>query len=176
MSKTKKSGPGRYELLFIVPNNYTEDEAKQIISKTENMLIENQATIVYREYWGKKKLAYPISHNHYGYYNLFEFEAEKNHVLELSRLLKLSKEILRYQIISVAALSDEQRELIKTKQAAAVVKDKDRKDEKKTKEKNTDDTEEKSKEVKKEKKETTKAELKDLDEKLEGIISAKDLV
>lgn len=171
MSKTKKSGPGRYEMLFIIANNYTEDEAKQIISKTESLLEENSATIVYREYWGKKKLAYPIGQNHYGYYGLCEFETERQHILELNRLLSLSKEILRHQIISVPALNNEEREKIKQKQIEASVKD--NKEEKNTKEK-TEKINEKTEKT--EKKSNKKTDLKNLDEKLEGIINAKDLV
>lgn len=171
MSKTKKSEIGRYEMLFIIANNYTEDEAKQIIAKIEALLGENNAKIVYREYWGKKKLAYQIQQNHYGYYSLTEFEADRTSILELNRLLTLSKEVLRHQIVSVPALSDEERTKMKEKQIEASLKDK--KEEKPNKEK----IEKASNRIEKTKKsETEKTDLKDLDEKLEGIISAKDLV
>jgi small subunit ribosomal protein S6 len=173
MSKSKKSGLGRYEMLFIIANNYTEDEAKQIIAKAEKMIEEVKATIVYREYWGKKKLAYPIQHNHYGYYSLCEFEAEKPVMIDLNRNLTLATEILRHQIISVAPLTNEERAQAKEKQIQASAKFmQEKKNEKGGKEKEGDE----KKEKKSERKESTKADLKDLDEKLEGIISAKDLV
>ena len=54
-------------MLFIIPNNYTEDEAKSIAEKVEGVVTENGANIVFREFWGKKKLAYIIKQNHYGY-------------------------------------------------------------------------------------------------------------
>ena len=57
MSKTKKSTKGHYELLFIVPNKFTEDETKQIIAKVDEIIIKSGGEITYREYWGKKKLA-----------------------------------------------------------------------------------------------------------------------
>ncbi len=173
MSKSKKSGLGRYEMLFIIANNYTEDEAKQIIAKTEKMIEEVKATIVYREYWGKKKLAYPIQHNHYGYYSLCEFEAEKPVMIDLNRNLTLAKEILRHQIITVPALTDEERAKEKEKQIQASTKFmQEKKADKGTRDKDGDN----KKERKAEKKDSGKAELKDLDEKLEGIISAKDLI
>jgi small subunit ribosomal protein S6 len=173
MSKSKKSGLGRYEMLFIIANNYTEDEAKQIIAKTEKMIEEVKASIVYREYWGKKKLAYPIKHNHYGYYALCEFEAEKPMMIDLNRNLTLATEILRHQIISVAPLTNEERAQAKEKQIQASAKFmQEKKGEKSGKEKEGDE----KKEKRTERKESTKADLKDLDEKLEGIISAKDLV
>lgn len=173
MSKSKKSGLGRYEMLFIIANNYTEDEAKQIIAKIEKMIEDVKANIVYREYWGKKKLAYPIQHNHYGYYGLCEFEAEKPVMIALNRNLTMAKEILRHQIISVPALTNEERAKAKEEQIQASAKFiQEKKGGKDAKEKEGEERKGK----KTEKKESTKAELKDLDEKLEGIINAKDLI
>ena len=124
MSKTKPSGASRYELLFIVPNQYTEDEAKAIITKVEGYVTENGSKIVYREYWGKKKLAYVIKQNHYGYYNLCEFDAERNEIAKLDRTLRLSTEVLRHQIIAVPALTEAERLKIKEKQEKAAKADK----------------------------------------------------
>jgi len=169
MSKSKPSGASRYELLFIVPNQYTEDEAKTIIAKVEGIVVENGAKIVFQEFWGKKKLAYVIKQNHYGYYSLCEFDAERETIAKLDRTLRLSKEVLRHQIISVPALSDEERAKIKEKQAQATVKT-EKKEEKPGKEKMVKPAE------KKEKTDANKAELKDLDQKLEGILSAQDLL
>jgi small subunit ribosomal protein S6 len=170
MSKSKASGPSRYELLFIVPNNYTEEEAKTIVAKVEGVVSEQGANIVYREFWGKKKLAYIIKQNHYGYYSLCEFDSEKNVIAKIDRTLRLSQEVLRHQIVSAVVLSDAERAKIKDKQEQSAVKN-EKKDEKPIKEKAARPTA-----VRTEKNESNKAELKDLDEKLEGILSAQDLL
>ncbi|MBN2884370.1 30S ribosomal protein S6 [Patescibacteria group bacterium] len=168
MSKSKPSGLSRYEMLFIVPNNYTEDEAKSIVEKVESIIIENGANIVFHEFWGKKKLAYVIKQNHYGYYSLCEFDIERNALTKIDRVLRLSNEVLRHQIISIPVVSDEERLTIKEKQTQASKKE----------EKEKPNNKEKISKVaeRKEKKDAGKAELKDLDQKLEGIISAKDLL
>ena len=153
MSKSKPSGLSRYEMLFIVPNNFTEDEAKSIITKVEGIVTENGATIVFSEFWGKKKLAYIIKQNHYGYYSLCEFDIDREALAKIDRVLRLSNEVLRHQIISIPVVTDAERLAIKEKQTQASKSDK-----------------------KDEKKESSKAELKDLDQKLEGIIAAKDLL
>ena len=41
MSKTKKSGPANYEILFVVSNRFTEDEAKVCIAKVEKIITDN---------------------------------------------------------------------------------------------------------------------------------------
>lgn len=162
-------------MLFIIPNNYTEDEAKSIAEKVEGVVTENGANIVFREFWGKKKLAYVIKQNHYGYYSLCEFDIERNALTKIDRNLRLSNEVLRHQIISIPAISDEERLAIKEKQAQASKSDrKDEKEKPNSKEKISKVVDKKEK--KEEKKDASKADLKDLDQKLEGIISAKDLI
>lgn len=162
-------------MLFIIPNNYTEDEAKSIAEKVEGVVTENGANIVFREFWGKKKLAYVIKQNHYGYYSLCEFDIKRDALTKIDRNLRLSNEVLRHQIISIPAISDEERLAIKEKQTQASKNDKkDEKEKPNSKEKISKVIDKKEK--KEEKKDNNKADLKDLDQKLEGIISAKDLI
>jgi len=171
MSKSKPSGPSHYEMLFIVANNYTEDEAKAIVTKVENVISEQGAAITYREFWGKKKLAYVIKQNHYGYYSLCEFDAERSAIAKIDHNLQLSHEVLRHQIVTAPLLTEAERAKIKEKQAQAVAKTDKKEDSKPVKEKMIKPTA-----AKPEKNDSGKAELKDLDEKLEGILSAQDLL
>ncbi len=175
MSKTKEIGANHYEILFIIPNNYTEDEAKKISQNTEEMIKKGGGEITYQEYWGKKKLAYEIKGFHHGYYNLFEFDLDGNKLAALDRKLKLSSEILRHQIIKRKKRSQEEIEKEKVRQEKSVKNEKD--------DKKTDETI--KREIKKPKVETktkieekkdSKDNLKDLDEKLEGILDSSDLI
>lgn len=171
MSKTKKSGDGHYEMLFIVPNKFTEDEAKKIIAKVEDSITKAEGKISFSEFWGKKKLAYKIKNNEYGYYSLCEFDLSKENLLKIDTDLRLSTEILRHQIISKRAKTEE--EIKRNEEINAKI------DSKKAKTKK-DDVAESKKESKKEvkdKKDTKKgSNMKELDEKLEGILNADDLI
>ncbi len=169
MSKTKASGMSRYEIMFIVPNQYTEDEAKTIISRVEKMLTDSEGKITYSEYWGKKKLAYEIKHNAYGYYQLYQFDLNGKDLIKIDTDLRLSHEILRHQILKVTPKTAE--ELAKAKAS------REKLDAKKEEEENVKKEAASRSTVKKViVKEENRAELKDLDEKLEGILSAKDLI
>jgi len=170
MSKTKKSGPAHYEILFVVSNRFTEEEAKQSIVKVEKLITDNEGVITLNEYWGKKKLAYPIKHETYGYYQLLEFDLEGKNLSKLDEKLRLDTEILRFMIVAKAIKSETQ---IKKEQ-----KIKEKIDSKKTAA-----AKEKAEkagavaEVKKPKKTTKeKVNMENLDEKLEGILNAKDLI
>lgn len=173
MSKTKQSTVGHYEILFIVPNKFTEDEAKQVIAKVEETITKGGGQITSREYWGKKKLAYEIKHNAYGYYSLAEFDMEKAAVLTTDQLLKLSTDILRHQIVIKKSKSE--KELAREKAIRTKIDAKKAEEAKELKAKT--DKEEAKEVVKTEKpKKTNKSNLKELDEKLEGILSANDLI
>lgn len=158
----------RYEIMFVVPNQYTEDEAKTIIGRVEKMLTDNNGVIAHSEYWGKKKLAYEIKHNAYGYYQIFQFDLLGKDLAKIDNDLRLSHEILRHQILRVTPKTPEQ--IAKEKAARAKMEAK-REEEAAKKEAASRPN------VKKPvAKEENRAELKDLDEKLEGILNANDLI
>lgn len=89
-----------YEMLYIVSNQYTEDELEKIRTRVEDTLTKYGATIVYREFLGKRRLAYPILKINHGYYLLIEFElADNSEFKAINHELKFNKEILRFQIV-----------------------------------------------------------------------------
>lgn len=170
MSKTKKDSLKHYEILFIIPNKYTDDEARQIYERVEKIIADNGGEITTREYWGKKRLAYEIKQNAFGYYGLFEFDLEGENLAKVDSALRLSTEVLRHQIVikrTKTALEIAKAEAIRAKidsKKALVAKQA----ETKKKETATKESKTKSKD--------RRAELKDLDKKLENILNAEDLV
>ena len=173
MSKTKTAGIPHYEILFIVPNKFTDDEAKTVIGQIEKIIADNEGQITHREYWGKKRLAYEIKHNAFGYYGLFEFDLEGKNLATIDQALRLSTDVLRHQIVVKKAKTEEEvaqetkiRAKIDSKKAAA-----EKKQEEKAKILSSSPAVSKSKE-----KTDKRVDLKDLDEKLEGILNAKDLI
>lgn len=155
-----------YELLYIVPNQYTDEEAKKIKEKIDQMIKSFDGVISHEEDLGKKKLAYPIKQVAHGYYFLTEFELEDGRKLkEINNFLRLDKEILRAQIITKKKLTEEEIEKNK-KRAEAKAKFEAR----------TEKTETKSVRTSEAKNETKKVDIKNLDEKLEEILKTDDLV
>ncbi|MFA5184502.1 MAG: 30S ribosomal protein S6 [Patescibacteria group bacterium] len=170
MSKTKTTGATHYEILFIIPNKFTDDEAKAVATEVEKMLVAGGASITSREYWGKKRLAYEIKHNAFGYYGLFEFDLEGVNLAKIDSNLRLSTNVLRHQIVAKKEKSEADiaqatkiRAKIDSKKAEA-----EKKQEEKAKAASTSATISKTKDK--------RVDLKDLDKKLEGILNADDLI
>lgn len=171
MSKTKKSGATHYEILFIIPNRFTDEEAKTVYEGVEKTIADFGGQITHREYWGKKRLAYEIKHNGFGYYGLYEFDLDSAELSKVDSALRLSTDILRHQTVT-----KQQKTAMEIAQAEAIrakIDSKKANEEKKAEEKKAQENKpEKTKSSAPEKKNR----LKDLDEKLENIINAEDLI
>jgi small subunit ribosomal protein S6 len=87
-----------YELLYIVPNKYTEEEVPQIQTKVKGIIEKSGGQIKKDVNYGKRRLAYPVKHNHYGYYLLHHFEMPSKATKELEETLRVQDEILRHLI------------------------------------------------------------------------------
>ena len=174
MSKTKKTGATHYEILFIAPNKFTDDEAKTVAGTVEKMITGEGGEITLREYWGKKRLAYDIKHNAYGYYGLFEFDLESPKLAKVDKDLRLSTDILRHQIVVKKSKTEE--DLAREKAIRVKIDSKKAAEEKKSEEKAKAPSSSSSVSKVKEPEKDKRANLKDLDEKLEGILNADDLI
>ncbi len=97
-----------YELLYIIPAQYNEEEIDSINSKINKMIQEGEGTIALNQKLGKFKLSYPIKQAHQGTYLLSEFEAPASLAKKIDANLKLMPEILRHTIISKKKRTEEE--------------------------------------------------------------------
>jgi len=100
-----------YELLYLVPANYTEEELVPIKEKVKGLISKFKGEITFEDSLGKKKLAYPVAKNHQGYYLLYEFNLDGNELKNLDKELKLTNEVLRHIMVKKALKS---KTLLKT--------------------------------------------------------------
>lgn len=87
-----------YELIYIVPAQFTDAELPAVQAKIAVVLETAGAKILRHEAAGKLKLAYPIKHGRFGQFFLAYFEAEKNQMAKVQELLRMTTEIARFQI------------------------------------------------------------------------------
>ena len=83
-----------YETIFIVEADIGDDNIKAAVDKFTD-LIEANGTIIEKEEWGRKRLAYPINFKEEGYYMLIRFSSAPTFPLELERVYNISDTILR---------------------------------------------------------------------------------
>ena len=171
MSKTKPSGLIHYEILFIIPNKFTDDEAQGIFKKVGQLITSNEGTITIEDYWGKKKFAYPIKHEYYGYYGLLEFDLERSSIAEINNKLRHDNNVLRFIIIKKDIKSEEQ--IKKDEKIKAKIENKKAKEKEEETEKTKKTT---AKKTVAKKEEAKKIDLKNLDEKLDDVLNIDNLL
>lgn len=89
----------KYEIMFIVRADITEDEVKDTVKSFETVLTDMGAKILNSKDLGQKKLAYEIKKQVRGYYHLLNVECESKAVKEFDRKALIDEKILRHLII-----------------------------------------------------------------------------
>ena len=91
----------QYETVFILTPVLSEDQMKEAVAKFENLLTNNGAEIVFKDFWGMRKLAYPIQKKSSGFYQLIEFKAEGNVIDTLETELKRDERVIRFLTVKL---------------------------------------------------------------------------
>ena len=90
MAKTTE----KYELMYIINPNLSEEETAAVVEKFK-ALVEQNGTLEEMEEMGKRKLAYEINYISEGYYVLVKFTSGPDIPAELDRVLGITDGILR---------------------------------------------------------------------------------
>ncbi len=101
-----------YETLFAVNGNLTEDDAKAVVEKFVNLINDNASDVEVNE-WGKRRFAYPINYVTEGYYVLVTYKSEPSFPIELDRVFGITEGVMRYMTttkIEKAAKAEEVNE------------------------------------------------------------------
>ena len=88
----------RYEMLYVLKSEITDEAKDAVIAKFENLVVENGGVVESTERWGTKKLAYPINYKNDGYFVLMTFAAPTTMVAELKRVAWIQDEVIRRMI------------------------------------------------------------------------------
>lgn len=150
-------------MLYIVSNQFTEEEVKPIAEKVSKIISDNGGNITLTEDWGKRRLAYPINNFYHGYYGLVEFDLAGENLAKVDRLLRMSADVLRHQIVAkrVKTAEEIEREKKIAEKIAAKLPKEEVVEDKAAKEKDKD---------------KDKITLTDLDDKLDKILDTDSLL
>ena len=93
MAKTTE----KYECMYIINPNLTEEETAAVVEKFK-ALVEANGTLDEMEEMGKRKLAYDINFISEGYYVLVKFTSNPDFPAELDRVFGITDSIMRSMI------------------------------------------------------------------------------
>jgi len=88
-----------YELLYIIPATFTDEEIGTVEGKIKALLEKNGASILTTNRLGKFRFAYPIKHVRHGHYILVRMNADSQSVFAIDTALRISAEVLRHLLL-----------------------------------------------------------------------------
>ncbi len=94
-----------YELFYLVSAHVPENQLEPIQDEISGWVKKLGGTVTKQESWGRKKLAYPVNKEKFGFYLLNEFDIETEAIAELQKNLRLHKLVLRYLLLDKKPMS-----------------------------------------------------------------------
>lgn len=88
----------KYEMLYLLNNDLTDEAKAEKIEKYENIVKSMNGNVVSTDKWGTKKLSYAIKFKNEAYYVLMTFEANGDVVNELTRIAGIDADVFRNMI------------------------------------------------------------------------------
>ena len=96
----------KYETIFILQPELSEDEIKSVTAKAQDVISSYNGECLRMDDWGIRKLAYPIKKSARGRYYYLRFDGESALIAELERRLRLDEKVLRYQSVNITDLPE----------------------------------------------------------------------
>ena len=87
-----------YETIFILNPNIGDEGIKTNVDKFTDLIAEH-GTVIEKNEWGMRRLAYPIQFLEEGYYVLINFNAAPQFIAELERVYNITDTVLRSIVI-----------------------------------------------------------------------------
>jgi len=171
-----------YELCVLYPATLSQKEEAALLKEIEGFFSEAGGRQIARDAWGRRGLAYPVKKETEGNFVIYHYELDPSKLREIDRQLHILPNLLRHLIVKppkgyeITKYSEHFEQWLKDRSAAVETKKKD--EETKLQKKVTDRAKVQAKRVEAQKKDAPKApamEEKALAEKLEEIISDKDI-
>jgi small subunit ribosomal protein S6 len=92
----------RYETLFIVTPDSSEEELQAVADKFQGVVTGMNGKVASYDEQGKKSLAYNVKKQSKGYYVLMDYLGQAEVVAELERNMRLDDRILKYLTVKLA--------------------------------------------------------------------------
>ena len=92
----------RYETLFIVTPDSSEEDLKAVATKIKGVVTGMNGIVASYDEQGRKKLAYSVKKQNKGYYVLMDYVGSADIVSELERNMRLDDRVLKYLTVKLA--------------------------------------------------------------------------
>lgn len=88
-----------YEALFIVKPDLSDEEIEKVVEGVETLAKSDNGSTIELSRWGKKRLAYAIGKQKYGFYALLRFTGPSTTPKELEQHFRYNENILKGMVV-----------------------------------------------------------------------------
>jgi small subunit ribosomal protein S6 len=117
----------QYELLYIIPATFTDEDVGRIEGTVGALLEKNGAKIDTTTRLGKFRLAYPIKKVRHGHYILVNLTTDGANVKAIDEALRISSDVLRHLILRADEAGGDKFDLVQFTEVNLDAKDEERK-------------------------------------------------
>ncbi|OGZ34726.1 MAG: 30S ribosomal protein S6 [Candidatus Portnoybacteria bacterium RBG_19FT_COMBO_36_7] len=100
-----------YELTYIIISNFPDQEVIAQTDKVRSFINDLGGEIKNEKLGEKRRLAYPIKKQGYGFYVTVEFNIDPEKVIELDKKIRLQSNILRHLLINKDEIKETPRRI-----------------------------------------------------------------
>ena len=86
----------KYELVFITHPEKSEEQLQAVVDDTKSFIEKEGGSVELVEQWGKRKLAYTVKKNKFGYYTLFHYSSPPETIAKIELHMKHNESIIKY--------------------------------------------------------------------------------
>lgn len=104
-----------YELVYITRQELAITQVEALTEALEKLIRDQQGSVLKREFWGQRNLAYPINKNTKGHYVLLNVQIAPAGLKEVEKSLRFNENVLRFMSLRIPAVDKEPSAILRTR-------------------------------------------------------------
>ncbi len=89
----------KYDVIYILDPGSTTEEMEVVSSKVEKVIADSKGSILKKDDWGKRRLAYSVKRHRDGHFVFYHVTLPPDAVAELGRNFRLLEKVIKYMIV-----------------------------------------------------------------------------
>ena len=89
----------KYDVIYILDPNATSEDAAAVSAKVEQITADAKGTVLKKDDWGKRRLAYLVQKHREGHYIFYHLSLTTDGIAEVQRNLRLMEKVIKFSIV-----------------------------------------------------------------------------
>lgn len=89
----------KYDVIYILHPGASAEDAAAVATKVEQVTADVKGTVLKKDDWGKRRLAYLVQKQREGHYHFFHLQLPAEAVAEVTRNLRLMEKVIKFMVV-----------------------------------------------------------------------------